>query len=186
MQHACSLRRHAPHDSAQIRFEVVADRRAENGTTKYPESLCLILALPRSGRREPPPARTLLLGHGSYRLIRQSRSALHSFGLSLVRGVSAGCDQPLPRRFRGVPVPVSSSTSAAFPSSLSRSASRLYPSKRFHDASLFRDCSHFFMFRPSGLLASQTVPTAATHRKVFLFRFDPVAGVLGGDLGTWV
>src|SRR5260370_5295349 len=73
----------------------VSDHRAENGTTKYPESLCLILALPLSGRREPPPARTLLLGHGSYRLIRQSRSALLSFGLSLVRGVSAGCDQPL-------------------------------------------------------------------------------------------
>ena len=52
---------------------------------------------------------------------------------------------PLPRRFRGVHVPVSSSTSAAFPRTLSRSASRLYPSKRFHDGSLFRDCSHFFM-----------------------------------------
>jgi len=73
----------------------VSDHRAENGTTKCPESLCPILALPPSGRREPPPARTLLPGHGSYRLIRQSRWALHSFGLSLVRGVSAGCYQPL-------------------------------------------------------------------------------------------
>ncbi len=52
-------------------------------------------ALPPSGRRVPPPARTLLPGHGSYRLIRQSRSTLLSFGLSLVRGVSAGCYQPL-------------------------------------------------------------------------------------------
>src|ERR1035437_7284622 len=33
--------------------------------------LCLMLALPPSGRREPPPARTLLPGHSSYRLIRQ-------------------------------------------------------------------------------------------------------------------
>jgi hypothetical protein len=60
-----------------------------------PESLCLMSALPPSGRRVPPPARTLLPGHGSYRLMRQSRPALPYFGLSLVRGVSAGCDQPL-------------------------------------------------------------------------------------------
>src|SRR5260370_24514278 len=73
----------------------VSDHRAENGTAKYPESLCLMLALPSSGRRVPPPARTLLPGHSSYRLIRRSRSALLSFGLSLVRGVSAGCYQPL-------------------------------------------------------------------------------------------
>src|SRR5260370_9413018 len=73
----------------------VSDHRAENGTTKYPESLCLTLALPSSGRRVPPPARTLLPGHGSYRLIRQSHSALPYFGLSLVCGVSAGSYQPL-------------------------------------------------------------------------------------------
>ena len=73
----------------------VSDHRAENGTTKCPESLCRMLALPPSGRRGPPPARTLLPGHGSYALIRQSRSALPYFGLSLVRGVSAGCYQPL-------------------------------------------------------------------------------------------
>src|ERR1022692_3181668 len=73
----------------------VSDHRAENGTTKCPESLCRMLALPPSGRRGPPPARTLLPGHGSYGLIRQSRSALPYFGLSLVRGVSAGCYQPL-------------------------------------------------------------------------------------------
>ena len=68
---------------------------AENGTTRYPESLGPILALPPSGRRVPPPARTLLLGHRYYRLIRRSRWTLLSFGLSLVRGVSAGCYQPL-------------------------------------------------------------------------------------------
>ena len=55
---------------------------------------------------------------------------------------------PLPRRFRGVHMPVSSSASSAFPRTLSRSASRVSPSKRFHDGSLFRDCSHSFMFRP--------------------------------------
>ena len=62
-------------------------------------------------------------------------------------------------------LPVSSSTSSAFPRTLSRSASRVSPSKRFHDGSPFRDCSHFVMFRPSGLLASQIVPTAAAYRR---------------------
>jgi hypothetical protein len=52
----------------------VSDHRAENGTAKYPESLCLMLALPFSGRRVPPPARILLAGHSSYGLIRRSRS----------------------------------------------------------------------------------------------------------------
>src|SRR5258708_11764247 len=73
----------------------VSDHRAEHRTTKCPESLCRMSALPPSERRVRPPARTLLLGHGSYGLIRQSRSALPYFGLSLVRGVSAGCYQPL-------------------------------------------------------------------------------------------
>ena len=73
----------------------VSDHRAENATTKYPESLCRMSALPPSGRRGPPPARILLPGHGSYRLIRQSRTALPYFGLSLVRAVSAGCYQSL-------------------------------------------------------------------------------------------
>ena len=50
------------------------------GTTKCPESLCLMLALPPSGRRTSSPARTLLLGHRSYRLIRQSHVALPYFG----------------------------------------------------------------------------------------------------------
>jgi len=53
----------------------VSGRRADCGTTKYPESLCLISALPLSGRRRSPPARTLLPGHGSYGLIRQSQPA---------------------------------------------------------------------------------------------------------------
>jgi hypothetical protein len=65
------------------------------GTTKCPESLCLMSALPPSGRRVPPPPRTLLLVHRSYRLMRQSRVALLDFGFSLVRGVFAGCYQPL-------------------------------------------------------------------------------------------
>jgi hypothetical protein len=50
------------------------------GTTKCPESLCLMLALPPSGRRGPPPPRSLLLGLRSYGLMRQSRVALLYFG----------------------------------------------------------------------------------------------------------
>lgn len=73
----------------------VSDHRADNRTTKCPESLCRRSALPPSGRRGSSPARTLLPGRRSYRLIRRSRSTLLSFGLSLVRGVSAGCYQPL-------------------------------------------------------------------------------------------
>jgi len=51
------------------------------------------------------------------------------------------------------------------PRTLSRSASRVSPSKRFHDGSPFRDCSLFVMFRPSGLLASPIIPTAADHHR---------------------
>ena len=82
-----------PHTSAYVGS--VSDHRADNETTKYPESLCLRSALPPSGRRVPPPVRTLIPSHSSYELIRRSRPALLSFGLSLVRGVSAGCYQPL-------------------------------------------------------------------------------------------
>src|SRR5258707_12074381 len=63
-------------------------------------------------------------------------------------------------------MPVSSPTSSAFPRTLSRSASRLYPSKRFHDGSPFRDCSHFFMFRPLGLLAPQLRLIAAEQPRL--------------------
>src|SRR5229473_4916525 len=73
----------------------VSDHRAENGTTKCPESLCLMLALPPSREtwtascEDITPRSWLLQTHASIPL------ALLSFGLSLVRGVSAGCYQPL-------------------------------------------------------------------------------------------
>jgi hypothetical protein len=73
----------------------VSDRRAVDETAKCPESLCPISALPLSGRRVPPPRRTLLLRLRSYGLMRQSRVTLPSFGFCLVRGVFAGCYQPL-------------------------------------------------------------------------------------------
>ena len=106
------------------------------GTTKCPESLCQMLALPPSGRRVPPPPRTLLLGLRSYGLMRQSRVALLDFGFwprswSLRRLLPAPaatgiiptlslqiCPRmpgPLPRRSHRVHLPVSSSVSSAFP-----------------------------------------------------------------------
>src|SRR5215472_7116791 len=68
------------------------------GTTTCPESPCLTLALPLSGRRVPSPPRPLLLVHRSYRLIRQSRLALFSFGFaeSLQVATSPCCQQDLP------------------------------------------------------------------------------------------
>ena len=123
------------------------------GTTKCPESLCLMLALPPSGRRVPPPPRTLLLSLRSYRLMRQSRVALLYFGLwprswSLRRLLPAPaatgilptlslqiCPRmpgPLPRRSHRVHLPVSSSVSSAFPRPLSSrlpvsSANTIFP-----------------------------------------------------------
>ena len=162
---------------------------ADHGTTKYPESLCLISALPLSGRRESPPARTLLPGHGSYGLMRQSHPARLGFSLSLARGVSAGCYQPLlpagPSRrylcesFSRCLDPYPGGTWSAFacfflhviglpPYTIEVgyfSFPRNFPSITISDGSQFRDCSHFFMFRPLSLLASQIVPTAATNRR---------------------
>jgi hypothetical protein len=106
--------------------------------------------------------------------------------ISLVRGVSAGCDQPLllagpSRRYLCESFPEclgpchggTWSAPACFfphviglpPYAIEVGLTRVNPSKRFHDGSHFRDCSHFVMFRPSGLLASQIVPTAATYRR---------------------
>jgi hypothetical protein len=50
------------------------------GTTKCPESLCLMLVLPSSESRVPTLPRTLLPVPRSYGLIRQSHVALLSFG----------------------------------------------------------------------------------------------------------
>jgi hypothetical protein len=150
------------------------------GTTKCPESLCLMLALPPSGRRVPPPPRTLLLGLRSYGLMRQSRVALLSFGFSprsrsLRRLLPAPAATrilptlslrilpqmfgPIPRRSHRVHLPVSSSMSSAFPRG---KLGQLPASFREHDFSRpnFRGCRHSFMFGPPSLLASQIVPTA--------------------------
>src|ERR1700757_163411 len=72
---------------------------------------------------------------------------------------------PLSRRSRGVHLPVSSSTSSAFPVHYRGRLPALTRQNDFMTDPLFRDCSHFVMFRPSGLLASPIVPTAAAYRR---------------------
>jgi len=129
----------------------------------------------------PSPARTLLLGHRSYGLIRQSRLALLSFGLSLVQEVSAGCFQPLlppgsSRRylcesFLGCLVPYHGGPTECvylFLPPCRRPSPRevwvgfpLLSANTTSRGGCFRGCRHFFMFRPPSLLVSQVVPTAA-------------------------
>jgi hypothetical protein len=141
-----------------------------------------MLALPPSGRRVPPPTRTLLLGLRSYGLMRQSRVALLYFGFwphsrSLCRLLPAPAatgiiptlflrilpqmPEPLPRRFAEWGCLVLPQHSSAFP--IIR-LGRHPASFREHDFPRvgFRGCSYFVMFRPPSLLASQIVPTAAS------------------------
>src|SRR5215469_11408654 len=118
-----------------------------------------MLALPSSGKRASFPARTLLLGHRSYRPIRQTRWALLSFGYSprsrnpcrlLPAPAAPGFFPTLFLRIRPVmpePVPrrVPSSAFAWFflnvfglPKKETWSASRLVPRTRFSAGLLSR------------------------------------------------
>jgi hypothetical protein len=67
-----------------------------DGTTKYPESLCPVSALPPLGRRGPSPRRALPLPRRSYGLIRRSRHLSSTSALASLEEVFAGCHQPLP------------------------------------------------------------------------------------------
>src|SRR5262249_31887232 len=158
---------------------------ADDETAKCPESLCPIEALPRLGRRVPPPRRTLLLRLRSYGLMRQSHLALPYFSICLDRGVFAGCYQPLlpmgPSRrylcesFLGCLVPYHGGLMECVylflppwhRPSPTEEMGRLTRFTRKHDfpRSVFRGCRHFFMFRPPSLLASQIVPTAARYSR---------------------
>jgi len=153
-----------------------------DGTAKCPESLCPMSVLPLTGKTcTPSPARTLLLGHRSCGLIRQSRLALLSFGLSLVQEVCAGCYQPLlppgsSRRylcesFLGCLVPCHGGPTECiylFLPPCHRPSPRevwvgfpLLSANTTSRGGCFRGCRHFFMFRPPSLLVSQVVPTPA-------------------------
>ena len=102
------------------------------------------------------------------------REILNFVGCSLSLRILPWVPGPLPRRFRGVHMPVSSSASSAFPRTLSRSASRFSPSKRFHDGSLFRDCSHSFMLpgrtmARTGLRMMPTSPSSPLKSRTVSF-----------------
>jgi len=127
-------------------------------------------ALRPSGRRVPPPPRTLLLGLRSYRLMRQSRVALLYFGFwprsrSLCRLLPAPAatgifptlslrilpqmPEPMPRRFAECICLVLPQHSSAFP--IIR-LGRLPASFREHDFPRvgFRGCSYFVYVQASG------------------------------------
>jgi len=106
--------------------------------------------------------------------MRQSQVTLPYFGLDLVRGVFAGCYQPLlsPGSYRrylcesfrrclgpyhdGLQVAFACSfpCNIGFPRKGSGSAYREYPLKRLLSGANFRGCSHFVMFRPLRLLVT--------------------------------
>ena len=159
----------------------VSERLADDGTAKCPESLCPMSALPPSGRRVPPPLRALPLIHRSYGLMRPSPLALLSFGLSLVRGVFAGCDQPLlpagcSRRylcesfFRCLIPCHGGPTKCIYlflpschrpPPEVEWVGFPLLTANTTFRGPAFRGCRYSIMFRPPNLLVSQIVPTAA-------------------------
>jgi hypothetical protein len=135
MAMVCSSLRPWPWLQLNARF-YQAEPAPVAGTTKCPVPLCPTSALPPSGRREPPPARTLLPGLRSYGHIRQSHVALLSFGSSprsrslcrlqpapaahgifptLSLRIFRWMPDPLPRRSHEVRLPVSSFVSSAFP-----------------------------------------------------------------------
>jgi hypothetical protein len=159
----------------------VSGRRADDEAAKCPESLCPILALPPSGRRTPPPRKTLLLRSRLYGLMRRSRLALPYFGFCLVGEVFAGCYQPLlppgsSRRYLCQSFPrcldpyhdgLQVAFTCCFPCNIGLpqksygSACRDIPLKRLRSGEDFRGRSHFFMFRPPDLLATLVAPTSA-------------------------
>ena len=139
-----------------------------------------MLALPPSGRRVPPPPRTLLLVHRSYGLMRQSRVALRYFGFwprswslrnllpapaatgilpTLSLRILPQMPEPMPRRFAECICLVLPQHSSAFPWAAESWLPASIRETTF-PRELFRDCRHFFMFKPPSLLASQIVPSA--------------------------
>ena len=128
----------------------------------------------------------LLRGHYSS-VIAHTDSCANPIWLSppsvfhLVPGVSAGCYQPLlptgsSRRYLCESFPrclgpyhdgPQVARTCYFPCGIGlpqksyRSAYREIPLKRLHSGVNFRGCSHFFMFRPLGLLATLVAPTTA-------------------------
>jgi len=137
------------------------------------------------GRRVPPPERTLLLRRGYYELMRQTRLAHLSFdstsrlrspcrllpapaasGLfpTLALRIFPMMPGPLSRRLADCTYLVLPLPQRPYPLK-NGSAYRNIPLKRLHSGAGFRDCSHFFMFRPHSLLATLIAPTTTISRR---------------------
>jgi len=136
-------------------------------------------------RRVPPPQRTLLLRHSYYELMRQTRLAPLAFDSAsrlrspcklLPAPAASGLFPTLALRiFPMMPGPLSRRLADCTclvlplpqrPSPLKNgSAYRNIPLKRLHSGAGFRDCSHFFMFRPHSLLATLIAPTTTISRR---------------------
>jgi len=163
------------------------------GTTKCPESLCPMLALPSSGSRvadsseDITPRSLLLRTHSPILCGSPQLRLLASYEGSVQVATSPCCRQDLPDvisanlswdAWAHTPaVPLSAFawfflSVIGLPQRVIGSASRLFPRTRF-SAGEFRGCSYFVMFRPHSLLASQIVPTAASLLAGQLRRLRP-------------
>ena len=144
---------------------------------------------PTSGSCHASPRKALPLLHSSYGLMRRAYSLpqplVYPRAVDLCRLLPAPAGNrpfptlslrvlpkmpgPLPRRSAGCTyllVPLQHRPSPKE----HRSAYREIPLKRLHSGVNFRGCSHFFMFRPLGLLATLVAPTtAASCRAVCVF-----------------
>ncbi len=148
-------------------------------TTEYPESLCLVWALPTTRMTSKSSQKTLLFLHSSYGLMRQNES-LPTSRFSLVRWVFAGCRQSLlgngPSRhylcnpcvgaWTHTPLCLPSALAHFFPGNIGLtpketcSAHKITPAMRLPQGAVFRSCSHSFTFRLLRLLDLQVAPTA--------------------------
>jgi hypothetical protein len=148
------------------------------GAAKCPEPLCTITVLPLSSSSLGPRQQALPRLRRSYGLMRQSST----LPLPMVSPGSTGLCRLLsaPAGRRTFPTLLCVSFPAClapYPGSSCGASTRYFP----HDIGLplvrngsalrkartaisvrrpFRGCSHFFMFRPTGLLATQLAPTA--------------------------
>jgi hypothetical protein len=151
------------------------------GTTKCPESLCLIGVTSiretcTASSEDITPRSSLLRTHASIPCSSPLLRLLASFAESS-QGATSPCsyrDYPevisanlSPDAWSPTPTVPPSALACFFlvviglPKTLFRSASRWYPRTRFFRGLGSRGCRHFFMFRPPILLASQVAPTAA-------------------------
>ncbi len=150
------------------------------GTTKCPEPLCPIKELPiMVGHPSVPsegitPPSSLLRAHAP--VLNPSTAS----GFNLVRWVFAGCRQsllgvgpsrpylcesfpgcldPYPGGFLRCSCPFLPIETSAFPPLGQGQLFPQHPTQRLQCGALSRGCSHSFMFRPPGLLATQVAPT---------------------------